>query len=235
MSAPASLLRRFAFGLMAHAAAILPPARSSWADAMKHEIDHIDGDFEALTWAIGCVLASYVERTQVPNVIQTWYVRGPLALLILGHALAFVFATALTLAYRLHYLKVARLLGGFTPGDDYRRFVPLMDATPWWIHGLWVTASVLFLISAWQLVRNRRAAFPVFAMALVLGTVGNVISHATPAYREVFSFPEPQFTRDYLIPAATAVVPVLIAAALWAHARRSLVDGASDTATPAGR
>lgn len=135
MSARASLLRRFAFALMAHAAAILPPARSPWAEAMKHEIHHIEGDLKALTWSVGCVLASYVERSKVMNMIHMWYARGLLALLIVEQALSFLFVTALTLAYRLHYPEVAKSLGGFTPGDDYRRFVPLMDTTPWWLQG----------------------------------------------------------------------------------------------------
>jgi hypothetical protein len=224
-----SLLRRIAFALMAHAAAMLPPARSPWAEAMKHELHHIEGDLDALTWAVGCVLASYVERSKVMKVIHTWYARGFLTLLILGQVLSMLFATVMTAAYRLHYLGVAALLGGFTPGDDYRRFIPLMNATPWWIHGLWVAASVLLFASGWQLVRNRPAAFSLFAAAWVLGTAGNLISKSMPAYKEAFSFPAPLFTRDYLIPIATALVPVLIAAALWAHGRCSLANGSSQS------
>ncbi len=185
MMARASLLRRVALALMTHAAAILPPARSSWAEAMNHELQHIEGDLEALMWAAGCVLASYVERSKVMNVLHTWYVRGFLALLILSQALSMLFATVLTAAYRLQYVGVATFLGAFTPGDDYRRFIPLMDATPWWLHGLWVAASVLFFVSAWQLVQDRAAAFPLFAVAWILGTAGNLISGALPSYREV--------------------------------------------------
>ena len=223
-----SHLRRTAFALMAHAAAVLPPARWPWAEAMKHELHHIEGDLDALTWAVGCVLASYVERSKVMKVIHTWYARGFLTLLILGQVLSMLFATVMTTAYRLHYLGVAALLGGFTPGDDYRRFIPLMNATPWWIHGLWVAAAVLFFTSWWQLVRNR-PAFSLFAAAGVLGTAGNLISQSMPAYREAFSFPAPLLTRDYLIPIATALVPVLIAAALWAHGRCSLANGSSQS------
>jgi hypothetical protein len=225
MTARASLLRRIAFALLAHASAVLPPARSSWAEAMKHELQHIEGDLEALTWAAGCVLASHVERSKVMNLLHTWYARGFLALLILGQALNMLFATVLTRAYRLDYVGVATFLGGFTPGEDYRRFIPLMDATPWWLHGLWVAASVLFFFSAWQLIRDRSAAFPLFAAALILGTAGDLISRSLPAYRQAFSFSAPLFTRDYLIPAATALVPLLVAAALWVHGRCSLASG----------
>ena len=162
------------------------------------------------------------------SLLNTWYARGLLALLIVGQAVSFLFATALTLSYRLNYLRGARSLGGFTPGDDYRRFIPLIEATPWWIHALWVAASLLFLVSAVQLLRNRSAAFLAFAAGWVLGTVGNLISQATPEYRHAFSFPTPMFTRDYLIPAAVALLPLLIAAALWAHRRCSLAGNGAE-------
>jgi len=78
-----------------------------------------------------------------------------------------------------------------------------------------------------QLLRKRSAAFPLFAAAWVLGTVGNLISQSMPAYKEAFSFPTPLFMRDYFIPAVTAVAPVFIVAALWAHSRSSLAGGFS--------
>lgn len=227
MSARISFPRRFASALMGHAASMLPPVRFDWGEAMKRELDHIDGDLEALTWAAGCVVASYVERSKVTDLINTWCARVLLTLLIASQVLSMLFATALTVAYRLRYVGVATFLGAFTPGDDYHRFIPLMDATPWWMHALWVSASVLFLASGWKLLRKSRAAFPLFAAAWVLGLVGNLISQSMSVYREAFSFPAPMFTRDYLIPAATALLPVLIAAGVWAHGRCSLPNGLS--------
>ncbi len=47
---------------MEHAAWVLPAARGPWAKAMQHEIPQIENDLEALTWAGGCLAASYVER-----------------------------------------------------------------------------------------------------------------------------------------------------------------------------
>ena len=156
------------------------------------------------------------------NLLHRWYARGFLALLILGQAVNMLFATVLTGAYRLNYVGVATFLGAFTPGDDYHRFIPLMDVTPWWLHGLWFAASLLFFASAWQLLCNRPSAFLLFAVAWVLGTVGDLISRSLPAYQQVFSFPEPLFTRDVLIPAAAFIVPLVMAAALWVHGRCSL-------------
>jgi hypothetical protein len=227
MTARLSLQRRMALAMMGHAARVLPSARTPWAEAMQHELHQIENDPDALTWAIGCVLASYVERSRVISVIDRGYTRALLALLIGGEVLNFLFATVFTAAYRLRYLEVAAFLGGFTPGDDYRRFIPLMEATPWWLHALWVAAAVPFFASGWQLLQKRRLAFSLFAAAWVLGAVGNLISQSMPAYREAFSFPAPLLTRDYIIPAMTALVPVFIATALWAHSRCSLGDGLS--------
>lgn len=227
MSTRDSRLRRIGLALMKHAARVIPARRSAWAEAMEHELHHIESDLEALTWSVGCVLASYVERSRAMDVLQTVWARGFLMLLICGKVLDMLFATVLTSAYRLHKLGVAAFLGGFTPGDDYRRFIPLMETVPWWIHGMWVGASMLFAASGWQLFRKRRAAFPLFAAGWVLGGAGNWISQSLPASREVFSFPAPLFTRDYLIPAVTTLLPMLIAAALWAHGRCSLASRSS--------
>jgi hypothetical protein len=62
VSTPAPLLRRVALALSVHAGKMLPPERLTWAQAMSSELDHIEGDFEALRWALGCVFAGYMER-----------------------------------------------------------------------------------------------------------------------------------------------------------------------------
>ena len=227
MNAHLSLIRRIAIALMNHAGRVLPAARLRWAEAMKNEFHHIESAGEALKWAAGCVLASYLERSRLATVLNTWYARVFLTLLLLGEALNMLFAPVLTAAYHLHYLRVAAFLGGFTPGDDYRRLIPLMNAAPW-MHGFWVAASVLFLASAWQVVRKNRSALPLFAAAWMLGATGDFIAQAMPAYREAFSFPTPMFTRDYLIPTATALAPLFIAAALWARDRISRADGSPE-------
>lgn len=228
MSPRPSTSRRLAVILMQHAARVLPEAHSPWGDAMRNELDHIESDRQALTWAFGCLIAGYVERVNSVSVIHKWYTRIFLALLIGTQVLAFLFATVLTAAYRTGHLQVASFMGSFTPGDDYHRFIPLMDATPWWIHVMWVSASVLFFACAWQLFRQRRAAFLLFAIAWILGTAGNLIGQTLPEYRQTFSFSTPLFTRDYLVPAATALLPVLIAAAVWVHGRCLMAEGISE-------
>jgi len=62
MNAVSSRWRRWAMRLAQHALCVMPGARSSWADAMRRELDYIPNDAAALRWALGCVLASYRSR-----------------------------------------------------------------------------------------------------------------------------------------------------------------------------
>ena len=107
-----------------------------------------------------------------------------------------------------------------TPGDDYHRFIPLMNAIPFWLQGMWVMSGMLFLASAWLLLRNNRAAFEFFVLALELELIAMMFEHAVPAYREAFSFSSPNFRRDVVIPVAQIVSPFLIAGVLWLMTRR---------------
>jgi hypothetical protein len=66
-----SLPRRMAIALMEHAAWVIPSARGSWAEAMQHELPHIENDLEALAWAGGCLIASYVERGRAIRLVFT--------------------------------------------------------------------------------------------------------------------------------------------------------------------
>jgi hypothetical protein len=54
--------RRIARWLAAHAAGVLPKQRKNFAAAMRTEIEHVQHDRQALIWALGCVVASYLER-----------------------------------------------------------------------------------------------------------------------------------------------------------------------------
>jgi hypothetical protein len=108
VSARTPLLRRIAVALVAHAGEILPASRSLWGEAMKHELPHIEGDLEALRWAAGCVVASYVERGG-HKMDQTFgtIVRKPSAYLPLVMSL-----TALSLLGGAYIFSVATGHGG---------------------------------------------------------------------------------------------------------------------------
>ncbi len=103
MSTRSSLLRRLSCSLIAHAGNVLPLGRSAWAEAMKNELQHIEGDLEALRWASGCVIASYFERggrkmnQSFGNIVRKPSAFLPLAMSITALALlagAYIFALA---------------------------------------------------------------------------------------------------------------------------------------------
>jgi hypothetical protein len=48
--------------LLRHAAWIAPPPRKEWVRAMRNELEHLPRRSAAVSWALGCVLASYRER-----------------------------------------------------------------------------------------------------------------------------------------------------------------------------
>ena len=200
--------RRCAVYLVRHAAGVLPQARTTWADAMEHEVRHVEDDREALRWAVGCVRAGYSERIEAMRIVDSWIVRWLLALVIGCNALDTLFAPVLTLAWRSHHLEIAAFLGGFTPGDDYRRFIPLMDALPGWVAALQCVAAALFLLSAWKLLRNRRSAFAPFAAALLLALVTWRIERRIPVYDTLFS--PRHLQADYAIFGLLALLGVAI-------------------------
>lgn len=64
MNSNRDIFRHLAVRLAAHAEKALPPCSADWAKAMRNEIHHISGNRAALTWALGCVFASYRERVR---------------------------------------------------------------------------------------------------------------------------------------------------------------------------
>ena len=219
MNARAPILRRLALCAARHAAFVMPPGRSSWAEAMLSEVELIEDDRAALGWAMGAVQTSYVERIRAMELLQTRRASCALALLALWRAFAMIFAPALTAAYRLHAVGIAEFLGARTPGDDYRRFIPLMDATPTWLFGLGAVSGLFYLLAAFQLVRNGRGAFALFAIALSLGLAQTAAMHLVPGLaqldRQAFTFAEPNIRRDFLLPAGRLALLVMLGAALW--------------------
>jgi len=221
MNSRGSIIRRLALALARHAARVLPNARDAWAKAMGQEIHFIESDRDALSWAVGCVLASYLERIFAMNLLHTRAARIVLVFPVLFLAAREFLAPVLTLAYRLQGTVLAQMLGSVTPGDDYHRFIPLMNAIPFWLQGMWVISGVLFLASAWLLLRNNKAVFEIFILALALELTAMIFEHAVPAYREAFSFPSPNLRRDVLIPAANFTFPLVMAGVLWLMTRRT--------------
>lgn len=111
MNAYGSSCRRLAHRLMRHAANVLPESRSVWAEAMVKELEYIEGDFTALRWAAGCVLASYIEgggrKMDLGTNSFAGLVRKPSAFVPLAMSVA-----------ALGVIGVAAMLGRLVPQPD---------------------------------------------------------------------------------------------------------------------
>jgi hypothetical protein len=197
--------RRTAQALMRHAARVMPLRKMDWGTAMQNELQAIDDDRVALSWAMGCVIAGYNERLNL--MLQTWYVRSALACLIALLALREFFAPLLILAYRMQYLGLAHFLGLRTAGDDYRRLIPLMDATPAWLPVLWAASGLLYFFALWQMLRRNSASYLPFVLAFGLDTAGELTAMSLESSTGVMAGPIPLVRiAGFFLTLATAVI-----------------------------
>jgi hypothetical protein len=211
VSARHGLMRRVASALMRCAARIMPVARADWSAAMESELQEIEDDGVALRWALGCAAAGCRERASA--ILQTWYFRSGLGLLIALLALRELFAPLLIFAYRMNYLGLAHFLGLRTAGDDYRRLIPLMDATPAWLPVFWLASGLLYFFALWQMLHRNRVSYIPFVLAFGLDTVGELTAMSLEASTGVAAGPIP------LIRAAGFLLTLSTAIVLWCAAR----------------
>jgi hypothetical protein len=94
-----------------------------------------------------------------------------------------------------------------------QRLVPLMEATPLWMLGLWGLFTLLLIMTAWRLFTGGRA-LGVYLLALGVHVALWWVMHRMPAYSAAFT-PE-EMSWDYYILAGEAVVALLI----WLTGRR---------------
>jgi hypothetical protein len=87
-----------ALRLTEYAASLLPKSRAEWGGAMRNEVDHIGGDFEALRWASGCVMAALSERNAHRPETFTKLVKQPSAYLPLTMSFLALSVVLFTLA-----------------------------------------------------------------------------------------------------------------------------------------
>ncbi len=145
-------------------------------------------------------------------------VRSIVALLISFKAFDDLFATALTISYQMGALGVAERLGRLTPGDDYRRLVPLMDAVPVWLHGLWVLAAILYLTALVRFVRRKGAAHVPVLAAVGIEVVATLVGRPIVAATGVVVNPNPSAIATVVIP---FILPLFLALVLWQTGRQT--------------
>jgi hypothetical protein len=207
MTAP-TLRRWLAETVVRHATSILPSDRAPWAAAMREEIRHISNDREALSWSLGCLRASCSERMRKMTLLDLWIVRCAMVVWIALQVWSGVFDGILILSYKFHALGVTEFLGLRTEGDDYRRFVPLMDVTPVWKPVGSLLASLSYFAALIQVLRRRRSATGLFFAGLALSVGLWVDTLATPGSSEAFS--SAHLRRDALMYAITTLLGMLL-------------------------
>ncbi len=216
-----SLARRMSRMLVSHARIVLPESRAFWANGMMNELAHIDDDGAALSWAMGGVMTAYLERAS--EVFGSGPVRGLMVLPLLFEVMQSVFAQTMTLAWRMGATGVLGVMGAQTPGDDYHRFIPLLQLVPDWYVAAGFAAGALVLASAVQLVRRRRSAVVLFVVGIVVGILAESLVQRVPGYsdaaRQVFVFKDVRTMRDMVIPMTEMLIPGFIGVSLWLATR----------------
>jgi hypothetical protein len=218
-----SRTREISRTLVSHARMVMPESRAFWAAGMENELDHIEEDGAALRWAAGGVMTAYFELAS--EFFGSTPVRGLLILPLLFEVIQAVFAQTMTVAWRVGATGMLGVMGAQTPGDDYHRFIPLLQLVPDWYVASGFLAGALVLASAVQLVRRRPSAVILFIAGIVLGIVAETLVHTVPGYndaaRQVFQFKDVRTMRDMVIPIAAEMIPVCIAISLWLATRRA--------------
>jgi hypothetical protein len=194
----------------------MPPASRRWADAMQNEVAYVRGDGDACRWAIGCACAAYVARLRALHLLDVALIRYGGALLAAFLAFDALFATALTLAYRLGAFGTAEHLGSLTVGDDYQRLIPLMEGIPAWAHAVAVAGGACYLLAVGCLVRRHRAAQSALVLGVGIHIVGDALVRPIVAEIGVAAVPDPSFLAAVLLPIAS---PLLLALAAGTGSR----------------
>ncbi len=153
-----SAIRRWASGLLRAVLRHTPSDSQDWANAMLRELDVIDGDWAALSWALGCTTALF--RHCVPLGLRAWLGKRLDGKDAVGVASGIVIAVAVTgsafgLVRKLFYLFPAWDLG------------PM----PWWVAMIGIP-EVIFIVTAVALWRKRRS----MAVGILLSAV-TLVAH----------------------------------------------------------
>ena len=133
------------------------------------------------------------------------------SVLMLVLAAGDTFASALTAAYRLNALRLAEFLGRFTPGDDYRRLIPLMEGLPLWLHALWLLAAACYVLAISRLLSRASFAWVPVLIALALEVTAERNAKPLILAIGVAANPNP----STLAVALPILLPLLLAAAIW--------------------
>ena len=214
---PASWRRQLAVALVCHAARVMPESLARWAEAMRNELVSVGDDREALRWAMGCVSVAHRTRLSHLWLLDVAAIRVAGVLLVLFRAFDVTLPSVMTAAYRLRASGLQEGLGQMTPGDDFQRLIPLMEAIPGWLHVLLLTAGACYLIAGLWILARRRVASLMLLAAVVTEVFSQVLSRPVLAPAGVVVTPSPSVLASVLLP---IVFPLLLAVAACSGSRR---------------
>lgn len=103
---------------------------------------------------------------------------------------------------------------GLTAGDDHRRLIPVMDATPSWLPVLWVAAGLLYLMALWRMLRRQDGSTALFFLAFGLDLAGTWAIQSVQASTGVVITPNP------VVRAAGVALTLSAGLLLWRVARK---------------
>jgi hypothetical protein len=181
--------RRFAHKLLRHGVALLPPERSSWAGAMRIEIQHIEDDREALDWALGSLRACLSERLRVLRPGRLFSAHSLGILWIVVFIVSSAYNVSIALAARLGYQRTASALGWWMKDFQYERFSQFADSIPIGLFALMGLIVLLFTASLNLKLRNRPTGFATFCCAMTLSLAAWLYQLGIPAYLQAMSAP----------------------------------------------
>lgn len=207
MNGHRSLLRRAALMFAAHAKRIFLKRSAFWADGMEHEAHYIQNDWSALSWAVGCVFASYVEWTKLVDFLG-YSIKIFLAGLILYFSCENFLVPVQALLCQLQLSKPALQLLVLFPIE--RSMCIPWPVVPVWMQVTSLVAGALYVTSAWKLVRNR-PSIRWFIPGFAAGSIALMLERALPT-ASIAATLEPALLNIVL---GRAVFPILVAGALW--------------------
>lgn len=189
----------------------MPEAQRRWTLAARRELHAVEDDRAALRWALGALRTACAARWRSLRLFDRRSVRWGAAALSLCCGLTVLFPTLLTLAFRLRSTRLLDVLGQMTPGDDWRRFVPLMQQLPDWLHALLIAAGLCYVVCTLSILRRHNVA----AIAPLLGVL---LDLATRALGQLVVAPadvavhDPSLAAQLIVPVA---LPLLLSFAAW--------------------
>jgi len=154
---------------------------------MRIEIQHIEDDHEALSWALGSLRACLTERLRTlrPGRIFSAHSLGILWIVIF--IVSSSYNVGIALAARLGYQRTASALGWWMKDFQYDRFAQFADSIPIGLFALMGLIVLLFIASLNLNLRNRRTGFATFCCAVGLSVVAWLYQLGIPAYLQAMS------------------------------------------------